>query len=215
MEIKFLGHSSFRIKGKKAILVTDPYDSSVGLKMAPVSADIITVSHQHQDHNNTSAVRGTSRKKEPFIISGPGEYEILGVSVFGVPSFHDSAGGKKRGENTIYVINLDGMRLVHLGDLGHKLEEEQVEEVNGADLLFIPVGGTYTIGPKVAVEVIGQIQPKIVIPMHYKLPDLTFALLPVDEFLSQMGVEVKPIPKLTISKSELPEEREVVVLKKK
>lgn len=219
MEIQFLGHSCFRIKGKKAILVTDPYDyPQMGFKMPRVSADIVTVSHQHQDHNNVSAITGTTRKKEPFVISGPGEYEILGVFVFGVSSFHDEEKGAKRGQNTIYVINIDGMRLVHLGDLGHTLDDKQLEEVNGADILFIPVGGTYTIDPKVAIEVIGQIQPKIIIPMHYKTTDLNpdFGIeITVDDFLKEIGVEAKPIKKLTISRDKLPEEREVVVLKKK
>lgn len=214
MEIRYLGHASFRIKGKKAILVTDPYDSYIGFKMPKVSADIITVSHDHQDHNNVAAV-GKTVRREPFVISGPGEYEILGVSVFGIASFHDDSGGKERGKNTIYVINIDGMRLVHLGDLGHKLDDQQLEEVNGADILFIPVGSVYTIGSKMAVEVIGQIQPKIIIPMHYKVPGLTLDLVPVDEFLKEMGVEVKPVPRLVISKDKLPEEREVVVLKRK
>lgn len=212
MEIRYLGHASFRIKGKKAILVTDPYDPYLGFKMAKVSADIILVSHDHKDHNNVAAV-GKTVRKEPFVISGPGEYEILGISVFGIASFHDNSGGKERGKNTIYIINLDGMRLVHLGDLGHKLDDQQLEEVNGADILFVPVGGVYTVGPKEAVEVVGQIQPKIVIPMHYKVPGLTLDLVPVDEFLKEMGVEVKPVPRLVISKDKLPEEREVVVLK--
>jgi len=219
MEIQYLGHSCFRIKGKKAILVTDPHDHPrMGFKMPNVSADIVTVSHEHQDHNNVAAVTGTTRRKEPFVVSGPGEYEVSGVFVFGASSFHDEEGGAKRGENTIYVINMDNMRLVHLGDLGHKLTDEQLEEVNGADILFIPVGGTYTINPKKAIEVIGQIQPKIVIPMHYKTADLdpAFGLgITVDDFLKEIGVEAKPVKKLTISRDKLPEEREVVVLKRK
>lgn len=217
MEIQYLGHSCFRIKGKKVILLTDPYDSYIGFKMAKVSADIVTVSHDHQDHNNIEAVSKTTRR-ELFVIFEPGEYEVSGVFVFGVPSYHDSENGAKRGQNTIYVINMDGMRLVHLGDLGHILTDEQLEEVNGADVLFIPVGGTYTIGPRLALEVIGQIQPKIIIPMHYKTAeyDPKFGLkLTVDDFLKEMGVEVKPTKTLTVSHDKLPEEREVVVLKKK
>lgn len=217
MEIQYLGHSCFRIKGKKAILLTDPYENYIGFKMPKVSADIVTVSHDHRDHDNVAAVSKTA-KREPFVIWGTGEYEVSGVFVFGVPSFHDAENGAKRGQNTIYVINLDGMRLVHLGDLGHKLTDEQLEKVNGADILFIPVGGNFTIGPRVAVEVIGQIQPKIVIPMHYRTADLDPKLglkKTVDDFLKEIGVEVKPIRRLTISRDKLPEEREVVVLKKK
>ena len=193
--------------------MTDPYDPSIGLKAIKATADIITVSHDHYDHNNTSAVKGTKRRKEPFIVAGPGEYEISGVSIFGLSSFHDQKGGKERGRNTIYFINLDDLKLVHLGDLGHKLNDEQLEEINSPDLLFIPVGGTYTLDASLAVEVIGQIDPKIVIPMHYQLPGLTIKLAPVDDFLKEMGVEkIKPVAKLVISKDKLPEEREVVVL---
>lgn len=198
-------------------MVTDPYDPYIGFKMPKVSADIVTVSHDHQDHNNVAAVSKTA-KREPFVISGPGEYEVSGVFFFGVPSFHDRENGAKRGQNTIYVINMDGMRLVHLGDLGHKLTDEQLEEINGADILFIPVGGNHTIGPRVAVEVTGQIQPKIIIPMHYKTAgyDPKFGIkVTVDDFLKELGVEVKPMVKLNISRDKLPEEREVVVLKKK
>lgn len=208
-----MGHSCFRIKGKKTILVTDPYDDYVGFKMPKTSADIVTVSHDHQDHNYITAITKTS-KREPFVISGPGEYEIMGVSVVGIASFHDNKEGNKRGKNTIYIINFNDLRLIHLGDLGHKLTDEQSEEVNGADILFIPVGGTYTVGPKAAAQIIIQIQPKVVIPMHYKVPGLVFNLSPVDDFLIEMGVEIKPISKLVISKDKLPEEREVVVLKK-
>jgi L-ascorbate metabolism protein UlaG (beta-lactamase superfamily) len=213
MEIKSLGHSSFRIKGKKAILVTDPYGSSIGFKMPSVSADIVTVSHDHHDHNYIQAVGKTARR-EPFVISGPGEYEILGVSVFGIPSFHDNSQGEKRGKNTICVIDIEGMRLVHLGDLGHRLNDKQLEEVNGVDILFIPVGGTFTLGPRRAVEVVAQLDPKVVIPMHYQVPGLTLNLAPVDEFLKELGVETKPVSKLVISRDKLPEEREVVIFKK-
>lgn len=216
MEIIFLGHSCFRIRGKTAVLVTDPFESYIGFKLPKISADIVTISHDHRDHNNKEAVSGTAKTKKPFVISGPGEYEIAGVSIFGVRTFHNAAKGSKRGANAVYLINLDGMRIVHLGDLGHKLTESQLEEVNGADILIIPVGGTYTLNAKEAVEVIGQVEPKIIIPMHYRLPGLTIKLAPVEEFLKEIGVKaIKPIPKLTISKDRLPEEREVVVLKKK
>lgn len=216
MEINFLGHSCFRIRGKEAVLVTDPFDPYIGFKLPKVAADIVTISHGHQDHNNREAVSGTTKRKKPFVITGPGEYEIAGVSIFGVTTFHDTSRGSKRGKNTIYVITLDGMRVAHLGDLGHKLTESQLEEVNGADILIIPVGGTYTLDAKEAVEVIGQVEPKIIIPMHYRLPGLTIKLDPVEEFLKEMEAEaIQPVPKLVISKDKLPEEKEVVVLKKK
>lgn len=194
MEIQFFGHSCFRIKGKQVILITDPFDlQSVGLKFPQIFADIITVSRQHSDHNNVSAVSGTSRRPEPFVVTGPGEYEISGVSIFGIPS----------GKNTIYIIDVDDLRLVHLGDLGHKLTETQLEEINGVDVLFVPVGGGDALDSQKAVEVVTQVEPKIVIPMHS----------PIEDFLKLIGAEeTKPVQKLVISKEKLPEERQVVVL---
>lgn len=213
MEIQYLGHSCFRIKGKDAILLTDPYSPQIGLKLAKTSADIVTISHQHYDHDNSAVVIGTTKRQNPFIISGPGEYEISGVFVYGLASFHDQVKGTKRGTNTIYIINIDGIKLAHLGDLGHRLTDEQLEEVNGVDILFVPVGGKYTIDAQQAVEVVGQIEPRIVIPMHYKVSGLKIDIAPVEEFLKDMGVEeTKPQDKLIITKEKLPEEREVVVL---
>ncbi len=219
MEIAYLGHSCFRIKGKKNIIITDPYKDNVGFKMPRASADIVTISHHHQDHNNIDVIKGTTKRKEPFVIDGPGEYEVNGVSIFGIASFHDDSGGSKRGENTIYLINLDGLRLAHLGDLGHKLSEEQLEELNGVDILFIPVGGTYTIDDNQAIEVIGQIEPRIIVPMHYKTPDLKpdFGIeITIGDFLKTIGEKAnKAKDKLVISRDKLPQEREIVVLKRK
>lgn len=220
MEITYLGHSCFRIKGKKNIIVTDPFDHPrLGFKMPPTSADIVTISHHHQDHDSTAVVKATSKRSEPFLVDGPGEYEIAAVSIFGIASFHDNSSGAKRGENTVYVINLDGLRLAHLGDLGHKLTETQLEEVNGVDILFIPIGGTYTIDDNEAIEVIGQIEPLIVIPMHYLTKEMKsdFGIkLTVDDFLKAIGEEgIKTRDKLIISKDKLPQEREIVVLKRK
>lgn len=214
MEIKFFGHSCFQIKGKKTTVITDPFDPAfVGLKIPRLSAEIVTISHDHPDHNNFSAVSGTSRRKEPFVVDGPGEYEIDEVKIFGISSFHDGQQGKDRGKNTIYTIEMEGLRVVHLGDLGHKLTEEQVEELGMTDILLVPVGGTYTLGPEEAVEVVSQLSPSIIIPMHYRLPKLKFELLPPDDFLKALGVEkVSPLPKLTIKGENLPEEKEVVIL---
>jgi len=212
MEIQYLGHACFRIKGKSAVLLTDPYSPQIGLKMAKTTADIVTVSHQHFDHNETSLVVGTPSRPQPFIISDPGEYEVAGVFVYGLPSFHDQVNGAKRGENTIYVISMDDLRLAHLGDLGHRLTEEQIEGVNGVDVLFVPVGGECNLNANQAMEVIGQIEPKIVIPMHYQIPGSTYQFDSLENFLKVVGVEVKPIDKLVVNKGKLPEERMVVVL---
>ncbi|MGB9911036.1 MAG: MBL fold metallo-hydrolase [Microgenomates group bacterium] len=214
MEIQFFGHSCFRLKFKKEIVVTDPFDSQVtGLKLPKINADIVTVSHQHQDHNNFSAILGTPQRPEPFLISGPGEYEIGEIRIIGISSFHDKKKGKERGKNTIYLFESEGLRLVHLGDLGEKLTEEQLEELEGSDIVFVPVGGKYTLSPQEAKEVITQINPSIVIPMHYALPGMKFDLEKVEDFLEIMGIE-KPsfLPKLIIKGENLPEEREVIVL---
>ena len=214
MEIQFLGQSCFRIKGKSTILLTDPFNPEfTGLKFPKTSADIITVSHPHEDHNYTIAVAGTTKRTTPFVINEPGEYEMAGVSILGISSFHDNSQGIKRGKNTIFIMEIDGIRLVHLGDLGHKLDESQLEEINGSDLLFIPVGEEFTLDVQKAVEVVNQVAPRIVIPMHYYLPGLKFKLAPVDDFLKEMGaVEIKPVDKLVLSRDNLPEEKEVVVL---
>lgn len=214
MDITPLGHASFKIRGKQTTVVTDPYSSDmVGLKFPKhTTADIVTVSHQHKDHNAVSQLEGA-----PFVISGPGEYEIKGTSVVGFSTFHDGTSGKERGANTIYRIEIDGVSIVHLGDLGHVLSASDVDGLDGVDILLVPTGGFYTIDAKQASQVISEIEPNIVIPMHYGCPGLnqkTFRLLaPVSDFLKEMGkVGIVPVPKLTISKDKLPSEMQLVVL---
>jgi len=214
MEISFLGHSSFLLKGKEVTIVTDPFDpKKVGFKFPEVGADIVTVSHEHPDHNFVKGVSG-----EPFVISGPGEYEIKGVRVFGIPAFHDEKKGAERGKTTLYLIEMDDLSIVHLSDLGQKLEHDRVEELNSVDILMVPVGGTYTIDAETAAEVVAQLEPYIVLPMHYQIPELTGLskkLDPVDKFLEQMGEgNVRREKKLKINKSSLPEDTEVVVLER-
>ncbi|RJR15228.1 hypothetical protein C4579_02880 [Candidatus Microgenomates bacterium] len=217
MDITHLGHASFRLKGKKTAVITDPFDSAmVGIKFPKVTADIITVSHHHHDHDMVSAVAPAS-DKPPVVFDGPGEYESGGVEVVGIETFHDDKGGSERGKNTVYVIDVDGLYIVHCGDLGHKLTDAQVDMIERADVLMIPVGGHFTIDAKVAAEVVGQLEPSIVIPMHYgttQLNQKNFSMLaPVSAFLKEMGVEnVEPIAKLTVSRDKLPAEMQVVVL---
>lgn len=214
MDITYLGHSSFKIRGKNAIVVTDPFASEeVGLKFPKhIEADIVTVSHGHGDHNATSAVEGT-----PHVVAGPGEYEIKGVGVVGVSVYHDDEKGTKRGRNTIYRIEIDGVSIVHLGDLGHVLSSAQVDELDGVNILLVPVGGVYTITPQQAAQVIADIDPAIVIPMHYGRPELNQKafgeLSPLAVFLKEMGKEgLTPVPKLAITKDKLPAEMQLVVL---
>jgi len=209
-----LGHSSFRIKTKTATLVTDPFDSSyVGLKFPKTEADIVTVSHDHSDHNQASVVDGVKK-----IISGPGEYEISGVSIIGIPSYHDSKSGTERGKNTIYVYEAEGLRLAHLGDLGHGLDDEVVDAMGTIDILLIPVGGEFTLGPKEAAEVAAKIDPWFIIPMHYQTQGLNSGnfskLKPVEDFLKEMGAPTETLPKFSIKKEDILEDQgtKVVVL---
>lgn len=212
MEITYLGHSAFRIKGKKTSIVTDPFDPAVtGFKMPSVQADIVTVSHEHKDHNNIKAVSG-----ESLVISGPGEYEVKGVRITGLRTYHDNTKGGERGYNTVYRIEIDNVAIVHLGDLGHKLSDKEIEILDGVDILMIPVGGTYTINAAEAVEVISHLEPKVIIPMHYKSDkhknDDGEKLDELSVFLKEMGKEnISPLPKLVVTKDKLPVEPTVVV----
>lgn len=212
MDIYPLGHSSFKIKGKTATIVTDPFDQGmVGLSFRKTESDIVTVSHEHKDHNAVINVDGN-----PYIVRGPGEYEIKGVHIVGVSVFHDQKMGAEKGKNVMYQFIVDGVTLVHLGDLGHKLTTDQAKEIGTCDILFIPVGGYFTIGADIASEVAAQFEPRIIIPMHYKEhglnPDFD-VLSGVDKFLKEMGKEeAAPQPKLSVTKDKLPEETEVVVL---
>ena len=216
VDITWHGQACFKIKGRIASVVVDPYESDfTGLKPLKLEADIVCVTHNHQDHNNTKAVK-TPDGQDPFVISGPGEFEKMGVNIVGVASFHDNSQGQERGKNTIYNITVDEMNIVHLGDLGQKkLTQEQVEQLSSCDVLLIPTGGTFTIEGKDAPDIIAQIEPKIVIPMHHKVEGLKFALDPVEKFLSAMGKEKQESQnKLSLSKEKLPEELELVILEK-
>jgi L-ascorbate metabolism protein UlaG (beta-lactamase superfamily) len=212
MDIYWYGQACFKIKGKQATALIDPYDPSMlGLKLPKdTSADLVLKTHDHADHSNTD-VAGESAVK----IAGPGEYEVKGVAVTGVMTYHDKQKGVERGKNTVYNLEIEGVNIVHLGDLGQILEEDQLEEIGSVDVLMIPVGGVYTIDAKDAARVVAQLDPKIVIPMHYKLDDLKVDLEPLDNFLKEMSVEnVAPLPKLSITKDKLPEEMQVIVLSK-
>ncbi len=193
--------------------MTDPFQPSVGYPPPQVSTDICTVSHDHPGHNNTAILRG-----DPYIIAGPGEYEVSGIFVFGWPSFHDDERGKKRGRNTIYTSEVDGVNIAHLGDLGHVPDQATVEAMGDVDVLLIPVGGEVTLNAAMASDVISLIEPNVVIPMHYQTsayageadPD------PVDKFLKEIGTPNGATDHtVRISQSSLPEETHVMVLKPK
>lgn len=208
MEITWLGHACFRLRGKNVTIITDPYEDRVGYKLGRVTADIVTISHDHYDHNNLAAVTGS-----PKVIDGPGEYEIGGIFITGIQTWHDAEGGGKRGRNTAYVVQMDDLVLCHLGDLGHVLTTEQVEAMNNVDVLMIPVGGTFTINGAQAAEVISLIEPRLVIPMHYQTEALKMEIDPLERFTRAMGLkEIPSQPKLSVTKSSLPDETQVAVL---
>lgn len=216
MNIIWYGQSCFQIttqKGKNNLIniVIDPFDESVGLRIPKLTADIVLVTHNHYDHNNTKVVSGN-----PFIIDSPGEYEIKEVFIQGIDSYHDFSSGKERGLNTIYIVEVEGVRVCHLGDLGQKeLFPEQIEKIGNIDVLMLPIGGVYTISAKEAVGIISQIEPRIVIPMHYEIPKLKIKLDNLDKFLKTVGVKtIEPQNKLSIKKGEtFQEEAKIVVLK--
>ena len=216
MNINWHGQSCFQIasssgKNNHVSIVIDPFDQATGLRLPKLEADILLVSHNHHDHNNIKDVSGT-----PFVIEGPGEYEVKGVHVQGIPAFHDDKEGKERGLNTIYTIEAEDIRLCHLGDLGQKeLTPDQLDKIGEVDILMIPVGGAYTIGAKEAVKIMSQIEPNIVIPMHYQIPKLKLKLDSLDKSLKTMGIKkLEPLPKLSIKKKDIsPEEAKVIVLK--
>lgn len=212
MDIIYLGHSSFKIKTKTATIITDPFDPEMtGLKFPANQADIITTSHEHRDHNFVEKISGAKK-----ILTGPGEYEIMGVSVIGLPSFHDKESGAARGKNTIYVFEADGLRVAHLGDLGHKLSDSTIEEMGDIDILMVPVGGEFTIGPKEAVELVNDIEPFYVMPMHYKVPGLaemfSGKLEPVESFLKESGLQAENLPKFSIKKEDILEDANTKVI---
>jgi L-ascorbate metabolism protein UlaG (beta-lactamase superfamily) len=212
MEIVYLGHSAFLLKIKEAKVVCDPFGKSVGFCQAKVKVDIVTVSHEHDDHSDLSQIEG-----EPMIINGPGEYEIKGVSIVGISSYHDNKEGKERGKNTIYVFDVDELKICHLGDLGHELNEKQLKMIGKVDILLVPVGGEFTLGPEQAKKVVYQVEPSIVIPMHYRTKEHNKnfeKLKTVTDFVEEMGLERRNETKLKIKKLDLPEEMELIVLSK-
>ncbi len=182
MDVTWLGHGCFPLRGRSAAVVTDPYPPAIGLKLQRLDADLVTISHDHENHNYAQAVR------EAYEIRGPGEYEVAGVAVIGVPTYHDAERGAKHGRNTVYLIEIDDVRICHLGDLGHSLDDTQAETLSSADVLLVPVGGRSTINATQAAEVVRQLEPRYVVPMHYAVPGLKLQLDPIDRFLKEMGL---------------------------
>jgi L-ascorbate metabolism protein UlaG (beta-lactamase superfamily) len=210
MEITWYGHACFRLRDRNITVITDPYDKTLGLPLPRPKADIVTVSHPVPHHNYTAGVKG-----EFQVIDSPGEYEIGGVFITGVhmapPKKGDSA--TPTGQNNIFVFYMDDLTICHLGDLSHVPTQNQVEDMGSIEVLLIPVGGQNALNAAQAAEVISLIEPQIVVPMHYSLPDLTVKLDPVDKFLKEMGLtKADIIDSLKLTKANLPEETQIVLL---
>lgn len=217
MQIEWFGQACLKIQTKpgsngEVTVIFDPYDPKIGLKMPHVTADILAITHDHYDHNYKAGVGG-----DYFLIDGPGEYEVKQTFIYGISGWHDNNNGADRGPITMYVLESEGILVAHLGDIGqHELTTIQLEQLEGVDILVIPVGGIYTVDAKQAVNIINQIEPRIVIPIHYQLPGKAGAKLDgVDKFLKEMGIKnPETTDKFKISKKDLPsEETKVVVLK--
>lgn len=180
MKIKWYGHSCFMLSNESGQrILTDPVDTDTGYKLSEIQADIVTISHPHHDHNYMSAVTGS-----PIVINTVGKHSPMGVSIVGFPTYHDDVCGKKRGENIMFRYELDSIRVLHAGDLGEIPSEDILNAVGTIDVLLVPIGGVYTINHEGARALANRLAPKVVIPMHYKTPALTFELEPVNDFLS-------------------------------
>jgi len=209
VKIKWLGHSSFLIESKRGIkIITDPFDETLGYKLPRIKVNIVTISHEHFDHNYVRGVKG-----RPIVFKGIVKRESHKMEFRGVSSYHDSVFGSKRGTNTIFIIKADGLNLCHLGDLGHILSPDKLTEIGFIDILFIPVGGFYTIDSAQATQIVNDIKPRITIPMHYKTEAIKLSIDPVEVFLSNKN-NVKRLEsnEFEIEKDTLPENNQILVL---
>jgi L-ascorbate metabolism protein UlaG (beta-lactamase superfamily) len=205
MKIKWLGHASFLIETSGVRIVTDPY-SEIGLKFPKVEADIVTVSHDHFDHN---AVNNVGGKFE--VVRGVKETTLKGVKFTGVASYHDEVKGTKRGNNTIFVIEAEGLKVVHLGDIGHTIDKNLATKIGGVDVLMVPVGGVYTVDSQGAANIVETLSPKIVVPMHYKISGLSLSIADEKPFITKFkNVERKK--ELEVVKANLPSQLTVVLI---
>ena len=208
MNISWFGHSCFRIEAKEGSILIDPFSKDIGLKPPRVKDDLILVTHNHYDHNNVEG-----GPPQAMVITGPGEYEKQGIYVRGILSYHDKIEGKERGLNTIYVIKIEDMVVCHMGDFGQaEFWGNQLDDIGDVDILMLPVGGKYTIDHKEAVETVGKIGPKIVIPMHYKIKDLKIDIDGVDKFIKELGLTPEKTDKYKIAKKNLPAEEMKLIL---
>ena len=208
MEISWLGHSCFRLKGKEATVLTDPCPPSTGYRIGKVVADLVTISHDRPENSYRQALNGSTK-----FVTGPGEFEIAGVLVTGVTTYRDKKRGADLGRNVVYVIDIDDIRVCHLGGIGHVPTGDDVELLSAADVLLVPVGGGTAFDAAAAAETVSPLEPKIVVPMQYRTEVSTEQLDPVDRFLKEMGVEAKaPEGRLNLTRGGLPHDTTVLLL---
>jgi L-ascorbate metabolism protein UlaG (beta-lactamase superfamily) len=215
MNIQYYGHSCFKITTKPGGRATedvtvflDPFDKETGLRPPQGQANLVLVSHNHHDHNNVSALKG-----DPVVINTAGEYSVKGINIVGLEAFHDDKEGELRGKVVVFILETEGFKICHLGDLGTDLTSKQLEEIDGVDILLIPVGGKYTIDGKKAAEIARKIEPAIIVPMHYKTPGLKIDVSDEKDFCDAMGTCLKDkVSKLTFKKKDLEGKNLEVVL---
>jgi L-ascorbate metabolism protein UlaG (beta-lactamase superfamily) len=211
MKIKWLGHSCFLITSRSGVrIVTDPYAVGGGINYSPIkeTADVVVVSHDHGDHSNVSTVQG-----KPELVKGNGTKTAKGIQFRGIAAYHDASQGKQRGPNTVFCFAVDDIKLCHLGDLGHMLSSGQVNEIGAVDILFVPVGGFYTIDAPVASQVCGQLKSKVVIPMHFKTPKCAYPIAGVEDFLrGKKDVRKVGGSEVEFEREKLPAATEIVLL---
>lgn len=209
VKIESFGRDAFLIVSDTGLrVITDPYDPSIGHGDVAEQADVVTVSHEHKDHNYVSGVKGN-----PLVVKGPGLHEAKGVEFTGLDTFHDKSQGSERGHNTVFSFELDGIKVCHLGDLGHLLSDEQVAAMGKVDLLFCPVGGTVILDATEATELVRRVKPRVVIPMHYRTERSGPRFAAVDEFLAnKTGVRQLASSTFETSRTNLPHETQIVVL---
>ncbi len=212
MNITWFGQSCFRFDTKDVSLLIDPFSKEIGLKPPRLNDTIIAVTHEHYDHSATKGAEPTA-----LIVNGPGEYEKSGVYLHGIQTFHDDVGGMQRGLNTLFMIRMEEILICHMGDFGQKsFTDEQLSQMGNKDIdiLMIPVGGTYTIGGKDAVEIVKELEPKIVIPMHYKIAGLNIDIANNSEFIKELGLKFEEFDTFKINKKNLPtDETKLIVMR--
>ena len=205
MDISWLGHSCFRLRGQGAAVVTDPFSDSVGFAMPNVNASMVTVSNAHPHHSNADAVQG-----KPFVVSGPGEYEVGGVFVLGLST---APANEADGPNTVYLMEMDGVAICHLGDLSRPLLSSQVEQLRDVQVLMVPAGGRCTLPAPQIADVISRLSPRLVVPMHYDAPGLAVELGPLAPFIQELGID-EPLrqQRLVVTPNNLPPSLQMVIM---